>query len=124
MSFLANNKFQLLGFTVGGAVISLVLEKFYQGSAGVAGRYLKAGSAGAVAGGALGFSLLRGQENSSLSGRANWAYILGATGVAGGLLYQIVQKNYNTRALIKSAAIGSTVLGSAGAAITEYQKTI
>ena len=67
MSFLANNKFQLLGFTVGGAVISLVLEKFYQGSAGVSGRYLKAGSAGAVAGGALGFSLLTSDKKTLAS---------------------------------------------------------
>jgi len=120
---LKSNQLLIGGATFGGTLIGLALEKYSQGSANVGHRYAKSGMLGATVGFGLGSAIALTKEAAAMSGKPAWGIIGGATGTAGGLLYQLVKKNYTMKTLITTAAIGGTIGGGIGTAISVYQKT-
>jgi hypothetical protein len=120
MGFFTDNAYTILGSSVAGAALFAALEKMYQGNAGFGDRYVKAAAIGAICGGALSFSILKGRDIAEGIGSRNYALIGGAIGMSASLLYYLVNKNYNTKALIRNTAIVSATAGSAGAALVAY----
>lgn len=120
MGFFTDNAYTIAGSSVAGAALFAALEKLYQGSAGFNDRYAKAAVIGAICGGALSYSILKGKDIAEGIGSRNYAMIGGALGMSASLLYHLVKKNYNTKALIKNTTIVSATAGSAGAAFAAY----
>ena len=120
MGFFSDNAYTIAGSSVAGAALFAALEKVYQGSAGLSDRYVQAAAIGAICGGALSFAILKGKDIAEGMGSRNYALIGGALGMSASLLYHLVNKNYNNKALIRNTAIVSATAGSAGAALAAY----